>query len=139
MLLILLGLLCLAAAAYLLGEAVTATARERQVSVKRAATYGKLRAALGEQEKPFQERVVAPAKDKLARVVLKVHPKTTTDSVRSKLMAAGLGRTVSPTGFLAAKAAVAIGAFFLGALFGGATASGVGAFVFGLIFAALGF
>src|SRR5205085_1937628 len=60
-------------------------------------------------------------------------------SVRSKLLAAGLGRTVSPSGFLAAKAAVAIGCFFLGALFGGATASGVGAFVFGLIFAALGF
>jgi tight adherence protein C len=139
MLLILLGLLCLAAAAYLLGEAATASARERQVSVKRASTYGKIRSALGEHDKPFAERVVAPTKDKLARVVLRVHPKTTTDSVRSKLMAAGLGRTVSPTGFLAAKAAVAIGAFFLGALFGGATASGVGAFVFGLIFAALGF
>jgi tight adherence protein C len=137
--LIFLGLLCLAGAAYLLGEAVTASARERQVSVKRAATYGKFRSVLGDQEKPFAERVVAPAKDKLARVVLRVHPKTTTDSVRSKLMAAGLGRTVSPTGFLAAKAAVAIGAFFLGALFGGTAASGAGAFVFGLIFAALGF
>ena len=139
MFLIFLGLLCLAGAAYLLGEAVTASARERQVSVKRAATYGKFRSVLGDQEKPFAERVVAPAKDKLARVVLRVHPKTTTDSVRSKLMAAGLGRTVSPTGFLAAKAAVAIGAFFLGALFGGTAASGAGAFVFGLIFAALGF
>jgi tight adherence protein C len=139
MILIFLGLLCLAGAAYLLGEAVTASARERQVSVKRAATYGKFRSVLGDEEKPFAERVVAPAKDKLARVVLRVHPKTTTDSVRSKLMAAGLGRTVTPTGFLAAKAAVAIGAFFLGALFGGTAASGAGAFVFGLIFAALGF
>jgi tight adherence protein C len=139
MLLILLGLVCLAAAAYLLGEAATASARERQVSVKRAATYGKMRAALGEHETPFAERVVAPAKDKLARLVLKVHPKTTTDSVRSKLLAAGLGRTVSPTGFLAAKAAVAIGGFFLGGLFGGTASGGTGAFVFGLIFAALGF
>jgi tight adherence protein C len=139
MLLILLGLVCLAAAAYLLGEAATASARERQVSVKRAATYGKMRAALGERETPFAERVVAPAKDKLARLVLKVHPKTTTDSVRSKLLAAGLGRTVSPTGFLAAKAAVAIGGFFLGGLFGGTASGGAGAFVFGLIFAALGF
>jgi hypothetical protein len=47
MALIFLGLLCLAGAAYLFGEAATATARERQVSVRRAATYGKLRAALG--------------------------------------------------------------------------------------------
>jgi tight adherence protein C len=139
MFLIFIGLLCLAGAAYLFGEAVTASARERQVSVKRASTYGKFRTALGDHDKPFTERVVAPAKEKLAGIVLRVHPKTTTDSVRGKLLAAGLGRTVTPTGFLAAKAAVAIGAFFLGALFGGATASGVGAFVFGLIFAALGF
>src|SRR2546421_12363102 len=109
MFLIFLGLVCLAAAAYLLGEAVTASARERPVSVKRAATSGRFGSALGDEDKPFAERVVAPAKDKLARIVLRVHPKTTTDSVRSKLLAAGLGRTVSPSGFLAAKAAVAIG------------------------------
>jgi tight adherence protein C len=139
MFLILLGLLCLAAAAYLLGEAVTSSARERQVSIRRAVTYGKFRAALGEHEQPFAQRVVAPTKEKLARFVLRIHPKTTTDSVRAKLLAAGLGRTVSPTGFLAAKAAVAIGCFVLGALFGGTAAGGAGVLVFGLILAALGF
>src|SRR5918912_4404973 len=106
MLLIVLGLLCLAGAAYLLGEAATATARERQVSVKRAATYGKFRTALGERDQPFRTRVVEPAKGRLAGLVFKVHPKTTLDGVRVKLLAAGLGRSISPTGHLAAKSAL---------------------------------
>jgi tight adherence protein C len=138
MIFILIGLLCLAGAAYLLGEAATATARERQVSVRRAASYGKFRAALGDQERPFAERVLAPAKDRLARLVLRVHPKTTTDSVRAKLLAAGLGRTVTPTGFLAAKAAGAIGGLLFGAFLGAVT-GGAGGLVFGLAFAGLGF
>src|SRR3989440_5664058 len=109
MLFIVLAVLLLAAAAYLLGEAATAPARERQVSVRRAATYGKLRAALGERDRPFRDRVVNPAKERLAGLVLKIHPKTTLDSVRVKLLAAGMGRTVSPTGFLAAKSACGLG------------------------------
>jgi tight adherence protein C len=138
-LLIFLGLLCLAGAAYLFGEAATATARERQVSVRRAATYGKLRAALGERDRPFRDRVVSPARERLAGFVLKIHPKTTVDSVRSKLLAAGMGRTTSPTGFLAAKAAVGIAGLILGAFFGGALSGGVGVFVFALAFGGIGF
>src|ERR687884_154371 len=67
---IVLAVLLLAAAAYLLGEAVTAPARERQVSVRRAATYGKFRAALGERDQPFRDRVLEPAKGRLAGVGL---------------------------------------------------------------------
>jgi tight adherence protein C len=139
MFLIFLGIVCLAAAAYLLGDAATASARERQVSVKRAATYGKFRAALGERERPFRDRVLVPAKEKLAGFVLKIHPKTTTDSVRSKLLAAGMGRTVSPTGFLAAKGAFGLGGLLLGAFLGGASSGGAGAFLFGLALAGIGF
>jgi tight adherence protein C len=139
MLLIALGILCLAGAAYLLGEAATAPARERRVSVKRASTYGKLRSAPGEHEQPFRARVVVPAKEKLAGFVLKIHPKTTHDSVRSKLLAAGMGRTVSPTGFLAAKSALGLGGLVLGAFFGGALSGGVGVLVFGLALGGLAF
>src|SRR5436305_10763274 len=121
MFLIVLAVLLLAAAAYLFGEAATAPARERQVSVKRAATYGKIRAALGERDRPFRDRVLDPAKGKLAGLVFKVHPKTTTESVRLKLLAAGM-RNVSPTSFLAAKAAFGLGGLVLGAMFGGALA-----------------
>jgi len=138
MILIVLAVLFLAAAAYLIGEAATAPARERHVSVKRAANYGKIRAALGDREKPFSERVLEPARDRLAGVVLKVQPKATVDGVRSRLLAAGL-RNVTPTGFLAAKAATAIGAMLLGLVFGGALAGGSAAFLFGAGLAVLGF
>ena len=137
MLLILLAILFLAAAAYLLGEAATAPARDRQVSVKRAANYGKFRAALGAREQPFRDRVVAPAVERLAKFVLRVHPKTTVDGVRGRLHAAGLGRTVSPTGFLAAKAAVGIGGLLVGLIFG-TVAGGIG-LLLGVALAAVGF
>ena len=139
MLLIVLGILCLAGAAYLLGEAATAPARERHVSVKRAATYGKMRAAPGEHEQPFRDRVMVPAREKLAGFVFKIHPKTTHDSVRAKLLAAGMGRTVSPTGFLAAKSAFGLGGLVLGALFGGALSGGVGVLLFGIALGGLAF
>jgi tight adherence protein C len=139
MLFILLAILFLAGAAYLIGEAATAPARERQVSVKRAANYGKLRAALGHREQPFRDRVLGPARDRLAKLVLRIHPKTTLDGVRSRLLSAGLGRTVSPTGFLAAKAAVGIGGIVFGMLFGGALSGGVGVFVFGAALGGIGF
>ena len=139
MLLILLAIVFLAAAAYLVGEAVTAPAREREISVNRAANYGKVRAALGEREQPFRDRVIGPTRDRLARLVLRIHPKTTLDGVRSRLLAAGLGRTVTPTGFLAAKAAAGIGGLVLGMLFGGALVGGAGILLFGAMLGGLGF
>jgi tight adherence protein C len=139
MLLIVLAVLLLAAAAYMLGEAVTAEARERLVSMKRATTYGKFGTARGDEEQAFRERVIEPAKSKLAGFVFKVNPKTTLDSVRGKLLAAGMGRTVTPQGFLAAKGACALGGLAFGALFGGALAGGIGLLLFGAALGAVGF
>ena len=129
---IVLGVLCLAGAAYLVGEAVTLPARERRSSVNRAATYGKFRAALGQQQLPFSQRVLTPLGDRLAGFTLKLHPKTTVDGVSARLLAAGLGRKISPTTFLAFKSALALGGLVTGALFGGA-AAGPG----GVLFAAI--
>jgi len=137
-LLIVFAILFLAGAAYLVGEAVTAPAREREGSVKRAANYGKVRAALGEREQPFRDRVVGPARDRLAKLVLRIHPKTTVDGVRGRLLAAGL-RNVSPTGFLAAKAAVGIGGLVLGMVLGGAFVGGAGVLIFGVALGGIGF
>jgi tight adherence protein C len=138
-LLILIAILFLAAAAYLVGEAATAPAREREISVQRAANYGKIRAALGEREQPFRDRVVGPSRDRLAKLVLRIHPKTTLDGVRGRLLAAGLGRTVSPTGFLAAKAAAGIGGLVLGLLVGGAGVGGAGILLFCAMLGGVGF
>ena len=129
---IVLSVLCLAGAAYLIGEAVTLPARERRSSVNRAATYGRFRAALGQQQLPFSQRVLTPLGDRLAGFTLKLHPKTTVDGVSARLLAAGLGRKISPTTFLAFKSALALGGLVTGALFGGA-AAGPG----GVLFAAI--
>ncbi len=136
---IVLGVLCLAGAAYLVGEAVTLPARERRSSVGRAATYGKTRAPLGERQLPFKQRVLTPMGDRLAGFTLKLHPKTTLDGVSTRLLAAGLGRTISPTTFLALKSTFAIGGLVLGALFGGAVAGAGGVLLLAIAAAGLGF
>ncbi|HSC50675.1 MAG TPA: type II secretion system F family protein [Gaiellaceae bacterium] len=136
---IVLGVLCLAGAAYLIGEAVTLPARERRSSVGRAATYGKTRAPLGQQQLPFKQRVLTPMGDRLAGFTLKLHPKTTVDGVSTRLLAAGLGRKISPTTFLAFKSALAIGGLVLGALFGGAVAGAGGVLLLAVAAAGLGF
>jgi tight adherence protein C len=136
---IVLGVLCLAGAAFLIGEAVTLPARERRSSVNRAATYGKFRAALGQQQLPFSQRVLAPMGDRLAGWTLKLHPKTTVEGVSTRLLAAGLGRKISPTTFLAFKSALALGGLVLGALFGGAAAGPGGVLFAAIALAGIGF
>jgi tight adherence protein C len=136
---IVLSLLCLAGAAYLIGEAVTLPARERRSSVNRAATYGKFRAALGKQQLPFSQRVLVPLGDRLAGWTLKLHPKTTVDGVSARLLAAGLGRKISPTTFLAFKSALALGGLAVGGLFGGAAAGPGGVLFAAVALAGIGF
>ena len=136
---IVLGVLCLAGAAYLVGEAVTLPARERRSSVTRAATYGKFRAALGQQQLPFRQRVLTPLGDRFAGWTLKLHPRTTVEGVSARLLAAGLGRKISPTTFLAFKSALALGGLILGALFGGAAAGPGGVLFAAIALAGIGF
>jgi tight adherence protein C len=139
MLLMLVGIVCLAGAAYLVGEALTLSARERNVSVRRAAMYGRIQALAGAREQPFGERVLVPLRNWLAGGVLKLHPKTSLDSVSAKLLAAGLGRTLSPTGFLSLKAVFAAGGLLLGAVLGGAASGPGGLLLMALAFGGVGF
>src|SRR5881392_3280634 len=136
---IFIGLLCLALSAYFVGDAVTLPARERHTSVNRAARYGSFRPSLGAAHKPFRERVLAPLGERLARWTLKLHPRTTVDGVSARLLAAGLGRSLSPTAFLAFKSGLAIGGIVLGALFGGAVAGAGGVLFCSIALAGLGF
>src|SRR5213082_476015 len=136
---IFIGLVCLAVSAYFVGDAVTLPARERHTSVNRAARYGSFRPSLGAAHKPFRERVLAPLGERLARWTLKLHPRTTVDGVSARLLAAGLGRSLSPTAFLAFKSGLAIGGIVLGALFGGAVAGAGGVLFLSVTLAGLGF
>ena len=119
--LLVLAVLILAAAAYFVGEAVTYPNRERQVALRRAAEYGRLRLTGTPDRVQFRERVILPTRDWLARVALKLNPRSTVESVGTKLLAAGMGRTVSPTAFLAAQVACGALGLVIGLLMGPAT------------------
>jgi tight adherence protein C len=135
-----LAILLLAVAAFLAGEAVTYPHRERQLSLRRAAEYGNIRltGSVGDRLR-FRERVILPARDSLARVALKLNPRSSVESVGAKLLAAGMGRQVSPTAFLAAKAMFGALGGFIGFAMGGGSWGFFGAILLGLALAAGGF
>jgi tight adherence protein C len=136
--LLVLAVFCLAGAAFLIGELATAPARQRLLSVRRAAKYGKRELPSGTPEETFRERLIVPIREWLARWSLKVNPRTSIDSVEMKLMAAGISRRISPNGFLAIKGLIALGCVVLGTVVG--SAKGLGGVVMGALFlGALGF
>jgi len=119
------GLASLGLAAYLIGEVATLPARQREGSLRRAATYGRRRkAASGRGQEGFRERAVEPMKMGLAHAVLKLSPRMTVDKVSRRLMGAGVGRAFSPTSFLASKAVFAGVGFLGGTFLGSATGKG---------------
>ena len=88
---------------------MTLPARERARFIERTANYGKQDApTLKPNQGSLKERAVGPLVEKLARVVLRINPKASIDSVSYKLVSAGLSRSISPTGFLASKAGLAV-------------------------------
>jgi tight adherence protein C len=129
----------LAAAAYLVAETATVSSRQRSVAVRRAANYGRLRLSARAERESFRERVLQPLEQRLARLVLRVNPRTSVEAVTAKLLAAGLARRISPTTFLAGKAVFAISGLLLGALYGRPYAGGVGALLLGAVLGALAF
>src|SRR5919206_635210 len=139
LLVIFVGLVCLAASPYFVGDAVTAPARERRTSVRRAAQYGDFKPVLGQAQRPFKERVLVPLGDRLARWTLRLHPKTTIEGVSTRLLAAGLATAVTPTAFLALKSGLALAGIFLGALFGGAVTGAGGVLFCAIALGGIGF
>jgi tight adherence protein C len=120
--LLILSLACVGAAVYFLGEAVTVSSRQKEASLRRAAGYGRARAAAatGAESLRFRERVVTPAISRLAAITLKLNPRSTHAAIGARLLTAGLAARISPTTFLAVKAGSAIGGvlfgFFLGVM-----------------------
>jgi tight adherence protein C len=124
---LILALLCVGAAVYLAGEAVTYPARLKYRSIRRASDYGRVRIPAKDGERlRFSERVLSPAAGRLASIPLKLNPRTNVELISARLVAAGLAPRVSVKAFLAAKGATTIVGALLGLLFG-ALASVVGA------------
>jgi tight adherence protein C len=130
-----------ALAAFLLVDVATLPSRERMGSIRRAAHYGSYRAVPGElDDGTFKDRALVPMKTGLARAVLRITPGGNVDRVATKLMNAGLGRKVSPSGFLASKAVFAIGGFFGGQVVAGAMgALASKGLLLGIVLALIGF
>jgi tight adherence protein C len=128
-----LAFLFLAASVYLVGEVVTQPSRERDRAVRRAANYGRHRVqATGLERLRFHERVLVPSVAWLARAALKVNPRANLDSIALRLVSAGMGRSITPTTFLAIKAASAIGGGVFGFVVGTAIAGPLAGFAFAL-------
>jgi len=124
--LLFLAFLCLAGAVFLIGEVATLPSRERERSIRRASNYGFVRIASPLDAKKFRERAMEPMRENLARWVLKATPRTSLESISLKLLGAGLGRRISPTGFLAAKGIVAAVGALAGVMVGSMAGSATG-------------
>src|SRR6185436_12234907 len=108
----------------------------RRNLVHRAANYGREKIA-GKEMPKFRERVMLPLTTQVARLMFKVNPKASTESVSKKLIAAGM-RNTSPNGFIAMQGMAALGSAFVGLLLFGA-AKPSAAPVFALLMGVLGF
>jgi tight adherence protein C len=115
--LLIIAIATIGAAAFFFAEVATAPMRTRRNLVHRAANYGKIRTITGREMPRFRERAFAPFISKMARLMLRVNPRSTTEAAAGRLMAAGMRKT-SPTGFIASKGILAIGGAFLGLLLG---------------------
>jgi tight adherence protein C len=126
MMLLFLAVLCLAGAVFLVGEVATLPSRERERSMRRASNYGFVRISSPLDAKKFRERAMEPMRESVARWVLKVNPRTSMESISLRLLGAGLGGRISPTGFLAAKGVLALVGALVGVMFSSMAGSATG-------------
>ena len=136
--LLILAFMCLGAAVYLVSQVVTLPGRERELSVQRAARYGKLGVQVRAHSPHFKQRVLTPMRDRLAGAVLRVNPRTSIEAVQIKILSAGMGRRLTATGFLALKGTGVVTGIVLALLFGAAGRGATGLF-FVVAFAGCGF
>jgi tight adherence protein C len=141
MLTLLISSLALGFAIFFAAEAATAPAREHRIAVRRATRYGLSRVrGNGQPILRFRERVFTPAVHRLAALTLRLNPKASMEALSARLLAAGLSARITTTQFLALKAGLGLGCFFVMAVLGIATSPIAGilfapvAGIFGFLF-----
>jgi tight adherence protein C len=134
--LLLLAFVCLAGALVIVGQLVTKPTRARQASLRRASAYTEVDEGTAD---PLLERLNERYADRLARFAGRLDPRATEDRIGFKLVSAGLAKTVSPIGFLAAKVVLGAVGVALGLLLGAFTGSPLRALLVGAAGGALGF
>jgi tight adherence protein C len=105
---LLIACLMLGLAVFLAGEVVTMPQRRRQVALRRAAGYGAIRREQEQEIARFKERVLIPAVERLASLALRINPKASAEAIGARLIGAGIASRISPSQFLAVKAAAAV-------------------------------
>ena len=104
----------LALSGFLVSEVVSEPERQRRTLVRRAAHYGAVRAQPTDRDRAsLRDRMLVPASGRIARLMLRLNPRESLDTVQQRLLAAGM-HDVSPSGFLAAKAILAGAGLVLG-------------------------
>jgi tight adherence protein C len=140
MLMLLIAFCCLAGSVFVVAELLTVPARERMLSFRRAASYGRrLQKRDDRLQGSLKERALLPALEHAARTVLRINPKMSSESVSLKLQTAGMGRRLSPTTFLAMKGIGACSGLFIGLFVVSAAKGLMLGLVGGLAFGAMGF
>src|SRR5687768_2453883 len=135
--LLILAIATIGVAAFYFAELATSPMRTRRNLVHRAANYGRVRTVTGREFPRFRERAFAPFVAQVGKLMLRINPRTTTESVSAKMMAAGM-RKASPMSFIAAKGIFALVGAFVGLLLGGSLSAAM-APLFALMFGILGF
>ncbi len=135
--LLILAIATIGFAAFFLAELASAPMRTRRNLVHRAANYGRARTVTGKEMPRFSERVLTPFLTQLARLMLRINPRASTEAIAAKMMAAGM-RKSSPTRFIAAQGIFALGGFFFGLILVGMSAPSKAPF-FGFLLGVLGF
>jgi tight adherence protein C len=135
--LLILAFVCFATALAVVGGALTQPRRERQASVRRAQAYGG--PDVGFDGDPLFGRLNTRYRGPLARFAARLDPRATPDRVGTRLVSAGLARSVSPTGFLALKVVLAAAGVIVGGLIGVLGGSATRALLLGAALGAAGF
>jgi tight adherence protein C len=116
MLLLVVAVGLLALSGFLVSEVVSLPERQRRTLVRRAAHYGAVRAQPTDRDRAtLRDRMLVPASGRIARIMLRLNPRESLDTVQQRLLSAGM-HDVSPSGFLAAKAILAGVGLVLGLL-----------------------
>jgi tight adherence protein C len=103
-------------AVYLLLTGLTVQQRDVALTVRKAKRYGTRNQREIETRRSLNDRLVGPLSDQVAAVVMRFLPRTDQAQIQSRLLAAGLGRSMTPQMYLAIKGAVVGFSVLLGLL-----------------------
>ncbi len=121
MIILILAVIVFFGAVWFLLTGLTVQQKEIAVTMRKAKAYGIRDQREIETRRSVNERVLGPMTDKLAALTMRLIPNTNPNQIHNRLMAAGLGQSMTPQMFMAIKGgliAVSVGGGLLLAMLG---------------------